>query len=197
MMRGLLLVLLMAPNIARSQPVWELVKEAHDIKVYTAVQHGSAYRRFKATTTMETTMTSLLTVVQDVDSYTRWFAYSKKAELLLDKGDSRYVYMETALPWPFNNEDMIYRLTTHYLSASSVQVDLIGLPEFILPNKGIKRMKNSEGYILIEQNAALVQITYEMHSQPGGDIPAWLVNLHIHELPYRTLEQLRVYVLNN
>jgi hypothetical protein len=38
------------------------------------------------------------------------------------------------------------------------------------------------------------KITYYFHSEPTQNIPSWLINPRIHEMPYKTLSALREIV---
>ena len=72
-----------------------------------------------------------------------------------------------------------------------VRVSLVGIPDYLPEKKGIVRMEKAEGYILLQREDDKTRVTYEFHSEPGGNVPKWLANNSIAELPYKTLSGLR------
>jgi hypothetical protein len=62
----------------------------------------------------------------------------------------------------------------------------------IVPEKkGIVRMKKAEGYVLLKSSGHNTEIIYVFHSDPGDNIPSWLANSSIANLPFETLSGLR------
>ncbi len=60
------------------------------------------------------------------------------------------------------------------------------------------RVKHSHGHYLLEPVAnSITRVTCTQHTNPGGNIPMWLVNQLIQEMPYRTLQGLRKEVFNH
>jgi len=37
------------------------------------------------------------------------------------------------------------------------------------------------------------KVTYQMHAEPGGSLPAWLINSSVVDPPYKTLINLKAY----
>jgi hypothetical protein len=71
------------------------------------------------------------------------------------------------------------------------KVTLSGLPNYSPLVAGVTRMKGAHGYISLKPMGDKTEITYYMHSHLGGDIPAWMANRYIHNLPYQTLSKLK------
>ncbi|NBP70654.1 MAG: hypothetical protein EBU52_18190 [Cytophagia bacterium] len=63
--------------------------------------------------------------------------------------------------------------------------------------KGITRMQKADGYLLLKPLAGKTEITYAFHSEPGDNIPTWLANNSIAELPFITLQGLREMLKEN
>jgi len=182
------LVLLSAP--ALGQETWQLVKRDSNVAVYTRREPGSEYKTFKAVGLVRSTPGKVLDVLDDVAHYKHWFAFSKSIRLLKRTQNEKYVYMETSFPWPFRNEDMIYKLSVTKNSNGETKLVLNGLADFIPSIDGIQRMRGAKGYILLQKEKEQTKITYVMHAEFGGDIPPWLANTYIHLLPLQTLSNL-------
>ncbi|MEO0814726.1 MAG: hypothetical protein AAFY60_17825, partial [Myxococcota bacterium] len=100
-------------------------------------------------------------------------------------------YMETRFPWPFDNQDMVYRLETHR-HTHGARLTLDGEPDGYPQVPGVHRMSAAQGTIeVVDIAGGRTQVTYRFHAELSGAIPAWLANRHIHELPLKTLGGLR------
>jgi len=182
------LVLLCAPVLG--QETWQQVKRESSVAVYTRQEPGSEYKTFKAVGLVQSTPEEILEILDDVAHYKHWFAFSKSIRLLKRTRYEKYVYMETSFPWPFRNEDMIYRMSVTENNNGEIKLVLNGLADFIPRIDGIQRMRGAKGYILLQEEKDQTIITYVMHAEFGGDIPPWLANSYIHLLPLQTLSNL-------
>lgn len=183
-----LIVLLSFPVVG--EEAWQLVKSDSNVTVYTKQGLGRAYKSFKAVGIVQSTPQKLLKVLDDVDGYNQWFAFSESVRLLKIIQNEKYVYMETSFPWPFSNGDMIYKISLTKNNNGETTLVLNGVPDFIPAIDGIKRMPDAKGYILLQPEKEHTIVTYVMHTELGGDIPPWLANKYIHLLPFQTLNNL-------
>ncbi len=184
-------VLAASPHDAISESSWELVARDDGVEVYTRQKTGSKYRAFKSTVTVDATATEIVDVLKDVDGYVNWFAFTEHAELLEVTPGEQLTYVETHFPWPLSNEDMIYRMTYVTFGETATKLLLEGIPDYLPTKSGITRMKSASGYISLDSTASKTKITYSMHFELGGSIPVWMANGSIHELPLRTLSNLK------
>jgi len=187
----LALVFSVLPSIAASQDLWELKKDSDGIKVFTRFESSSPYLSFKAVTLTNANSKTIAEVLKNIGGYADWFAYTEKIELLENAPQEKYVYMETQFPWPFKNGDMIYRMTFATEGNAITKVSLQGVPGYLPPVAGVTRMKEANGYILLKPVGAKTEITYYMHTDVGGEIPVWMANSNIDNLPYLTLSKLK------
>lgn len=179
-----------------SQNLWELNKHQDGIKVYTKVEEGSAFKAFKAIVLVNASVDEIIEVLKNVDRYTEWYGYTKTSKLLKHENGVQYNYVETIFPWPYKNRDMVYRMAMNGGHPNAehpeeVEISLVGIPDYLPEKKGIVRMKKAKGYILLQPLNDKTQVTYEFHSEPGDNVPTWLANSSIAELPFKTLFGLR------
>lgn len=194
---SVLIIFAMLESIACSQELWALEKDSEDIKVYTMLETGSPYKSFKATAVINAPSEAITAILKDVQGYAGWFAFTERAKLLENGLHEKYVYMETQFPWPFKNEDMIYKMTFSTEGDAVTKVTLSGIPDYYPPAEGVTRMKNANGYILLKPIGNKTEITYYMHTDPGGDIPVWMANTYMFNLPYQTLTNLNRISIKN
>jgi len=174
-----------------AQSSWELDKNQDSIKVYTKVEKGSEFKAFKAVALFNASTDEITKIIKNVDRYSEWYGYTKTAQLLKQEKDVQYNYVETIFPWPFRNRDMIYRMSINGANREKIEISIIGIPDYAPDKKGVVRMKKAEGYILLEPIGNKTEVTYVFHCEPGKNVPPWLANNSIAELPYQTLVGLR------
>jgi hypothetical protein len=178
-----------------AQENWNLVKEEAGIKVYTKAESGSRYKAFKAEMQVSCNIEDILNVLKNTDTINKWVVNCKEVKLLGTGNHEQYYYIETSLPLPFENRDMVYHFQYIEISSGQERVNVTGIPEYIQPRKGIVRMVKANGYwLLTSVDADKTSVIYQMHVEPGGLIPAWLANPFIKNVPYSTFKELREIV---
>lgn len=190
-------ILLFVSLDASSQSSWEVAKKEAGIVVYTRAEKGSAFKSFKAIATLEASTDEIIDKLKDADNYSKWYGYTKTSKLIKQEDSVQYNYVETIFPWPFANRDMVYRMSINSLHSGVVEISLNGLPNYIPEKKGITRMQKGDGYLLLKPLDGKTELTFEFHSEPGDNIPAWLANNSIAELPFKTLLGLREILKEN
>lgn len=197
LLRFLLTVSLFLAGVAHAAAEeWSLARDRDGIKVWTREVPGHPIRAFKATMTVNSTLTSLLNLILDTESASRWVYRTNRIELLerdVDKA-TFVIRVETNFPWPLMNRDVIVAGSieqdevTKAVSVSSYSVRREEYP----PAPGYIRMPNMEGnWTLRPVGDGRIEVTMLGRADPGGSIPAGIVNLIIHETPYNTLQGMR------
>lgn len=184
-------VLVGIANASIAQTAWKIDKDENGIKVYTRIEEDSDFKAFKAITQLEASLQEIIAILQDADNYVDWYGFTKSSQLVKREKNVQYNYVETIFPWPFKNRDMTYRMSIDTTSSMETRISLTGLPDYLPEIKGIVRMKKAEGYILLRPMDGSTEIEYVFHSDPGENVPVWLANQSIAELPFRTLMGLR------
>jgi len=175
-----------------AQEDWDLVREETGIKVYTKTESGSKYKAFKSEMEVSCTIDNFVEVLKNMDTVNNWVVNCKGVKLLNTEGNDQYFYIETSLPWPFESRDMVYHFQYMEISSEQVKVIVTGIPGYIQPVEGIARMAKADGYwLLTSAGTNKTAVTYQMHVEPGGSIPAWLVNPFIKSVPFSTFKELR------
>jgi len=184
-----------------SKTDWKLRRESEGVKIYTRSIEGSPFEEFKGVVTIpHTTLTSVLDVIMDVKNYPVNFPNCGSAQVLVQKSkydDIHYITIKA--PWPVTDRDAIYEATTTFSQdGKHAHVKLIPRGDFREENKNFIRVHNGTGFWDLEEVAAnTIQVIYQFHADPAGEIPAWLANSVIVSNPLRTLESLRSLAKQN
>ena len=175
-----------------AQENWKLVKEEAGIKVYTKYETGSGYKAFRAEMQASCKIKSIVEVLKNSETINNWIVNCKGIKLLKTNGNDQYYYIETSLPFPFKNRDMVYHFQYIETDSQQVKVTVTGMPDYLPPKEGIVRLAKANGsWLLTSIDTSKTAITYQMHVEPGGLIPAWLANPFIVNVPFSTFKELR------
>ena len=184
-----------------SKTDWKLRRETAGVKIYTRNVEGSPFEEFKGVVTIpNTTLTSVLDVIMDVQHYPVNFPNCGSAQVLVQKSkydDIHYITIKA--PWPVTDRDAIYEATTTFSqNGRHAHVKLIPHGDYTEENKNFIRVHNGSGFWDLEEVAAnTIEVVYQFHADPAGEIPAWLANSVIVSNPLRTLESLRSLAKRN
>ncbi|MCL2155190.1 MAG: START domain-containing protein [Leptospirales bacterium] len=190
-----ILPLIILPSIAETQ--WERVKSANAIEVFVRPVSGSAIKEFRAVTEVQGSISSVLALLDDTDSYTKWIYHCSEAKVLYNKNYyERITYNVTSAPWPVEDRDMAVKsVISQNKKTAVVTITLTGLPEYIPVKPKKVRMSKLNGYWMLEPlGNGRLRVTYRVHSEPGGSVPDTLVNSSLVDIPYNTLFNLKKMV---
>lgn len=174
-----------------SQTSWEIDKNKDGIVVYTKFEKDSDFKSFKAVTLVDASTAEITRLLKNADSYKKWYGYTKTAKVLEREKDVQYNYVETIFPWPYSNRDMVYKMSINTSNSGVTDISLLGVSDYIPEKKRIVRMKKARGSISLKPLDDKTEVTYVFHSEPGDNVPKWLANNSIAELPFKTLLGLR------
>lgn len=180
---------------ASAQNDWKLSVDKEGIKVYTSIVPESKIKAVKVECDLNTTPSQLVAVVMDINSATDWVYHVKSAKLIKQVSPSElYYYSEVSLPWPVANRDFVAHLTVSRDPATKVvTIDGPAVQGYVPVKKGVVRVDNSFGrWVITPIGANLVHVQYVIHTDPGGSIPAWMVNIFATDAPLKIFEGLKV-----
>ena len=187
-------VIMMAADNAAGQDdntrEWKLAKEKNGIRVYTRLMKEGKFKEYKTDMLVDATPEELLNILLDVEAYTQWMAFVKEARILEEEYDKTfYVYSEVKVPWPFDNRDEITLSTINREPRSGTIEIKVKIVQGNLPEKeGVVRMSSGNGrWTFIPEGEAGTRVVHVFGGDPGGNIPAWIVNMFLVDGPYKTM----------
>ena len=173
---------------------WELKKNKDGIKISTQKNPNTPFDLLKAECEIETSMDKMLDLIFDVKRHTEWVYNAQQSVMIkqVSKYDI-YYYGETYAPWPVSNRDLVIHLTTAQDSITGVTiVKAESKPELKPKVNGIVRVPRSISiWTLTPITSNKLQIVYTLDIDPGGSLPAWLVNFASVEGPYESFLRMR------
>lgn len=171
---------------------WEKVKEDPDtgIAVYTRVVDGSNFKEYRAVMKIKATLSSLVALVDDISACHHWIHTCKAGRILKRiSAKASYQYTINEAPWPVSDRDaVVYNTISQDPENKSITVNILGVADYIPPRKDLVRVKKIKGYWRFTPLADnSVEVVYQVHNDPGGNLPSWLVNSVVVSQPYHTL----------
>lgn len=172
---------------------WHLEREAKGIEVYTAPAGTSGLRHVKVTCVLKGSLQEVQAVFRHIDQQKDWVYKTRQAYLLKQIGNNELLYYnETSLPWPLSNRDVVIRMKLEDAGQHQLAITQEGEPSAAPLHKGVVRVPHLEGkWLFREQKDGQLDVTYYLDVDPGGSIPAWVVNLFVTKGPYETMVQLQ------
>lgn len=168
---------------------WVLKKDENGIKVYTRYSPGSNLKEVRVVNNVNSSLSAIVAILNDTKNYPAWiYACSEAQTLKLVNDRDQYQYSVTNVPWPFSDRDVVTHFKVEQDSVTGiVMVNSTGLPEYIPEKEGRVRVQHFQSnYKLTPLDSGIVKVEFELYVDPGGNIPAWLINANIVLAPYNT-----------
>ena len=171
---------------------WAVAKDEEGIKVSLSDVSGSQYKAYQGVTTIKASVAKLRSLQEDVAGACAWVHECKSQKILKHEGDKTWTYTQFNTPWPVTPRDSVLQITTVEGSDGSLTRNLLGQPKYIPEEKGFVRVAQVEGFWkLVPKGANETEVTYQVHTEPGGSVPSWLANKFVVDAPFNTLKALK------
>lgn len=179
--------------IGFSQSNWKLSKNKDGIQVYQRDSKSSDFKSIKVECTLEGNFDKLVSIISNVSTYKDWVYNNKTASLLKRINPYEfYYYTEAYLPWPLDNRDAVMhtRITKDSLNRF-LKINSVAVPNYIARKSDKVRITSSEiNWYVTRPSSNTIHISYTFETDPGGSVPAWLVNSFADKGPYESFKKL-------
>lgn len=172
---------------------WALKKNENGIAVYTRSASGFDLKEIRVVNKVKSSLSGIVALLFDTKNYPAWMAGCKETRILKTISNHElYNYQVTDLPWPVTDRDVV----THFKLEQNAVTGIVTItktaaPQFIPANEGYVRVRYLQAkYTLTPLSSDSVQIEMELQVDPGGSIPAWLINANIVSAPFKSTEQM-------
>ncbi|MCY1284648.1 START domain protein [compost metagenome] len=182
---------LMAATAVQAED-WKLAKDEDGIKVFLSEVPGSRYKAYRGVVTMKADMATLRALQEDVVDSCAWIHECKEQKLLKSEGAHSWTYTRFNTPWPVTPRDSVLHVTSEVGADGSVTRVLEAVPDYLPEADGFVRVTEVQGFWkLVPKGAGEVEVTYQVHTEPGGSVPSWLANSFVVDAPFNTLKAMR------
>lgn len=161
---------------------WQRLEEKDGVTIYSRSRVGAGYKEFKATGLIDSPPATVERVLEDVQDYVDFMPYVSEVRILSQDGPDMVAYQRLNVPFVANRD---YTVRVEHGTARNASGVLFyrdtwqtaneaGPPE----QRGTVRVKVNEGSWILETgtDANSTQATYQIFTDSGGVIPAFLAN---------------------
>lgn len=178
--------------ICLAENEWKLSLEKDDILIFTREVEFSKFDEFLAETKMTGTIEDFKRIITDIEHYSDWVPDCNSIEILETPNPNNITYhMKLKVPFPFAKRDIVQQIILNE-SENTLEVLIHNHPNKVKKDKKYVRMQKAYGkWTIHEISKREISVTFQYFADPGGDIPAWLVNSFIVKNPHESLVNMR------
>lgn len=171
---------------------WKLSLEKDNIIVFTRDVESSNFNEFLAEAIMTGTIEDFKRIITDIENYADWVPDCKSTKIIESPNLNNITYhIKLKVPFPFANRDMVQQITLKE-SKDVLEVLIQNHPNKVKIEKKYVRMQKAYGKWTIKAvSENEISIKFQYLADPGGGIPAWLVNSFIVKSPHKSLKNIR------
>ncbi len=173
---------------------WELEAQDEDknIQIFTRTVGDSPLKEFKGVTQIKASVNDFVALLQDSEVATNWMHNVIEFDVMESPSETENViYTVNKTPWPVTNRDAYIRSEMTADANGVVTSSITGAADYKEANDDYIRMPELKGaWVFTPKADGMVEVVYQVHANPGGSLPNWLVNAIVVETPMNTLSNL-------
>lgn len=180
--------------------VWVLKKQEQGISVYTRNTEGSSFKELRSSVILKTSLSSIVALLNDWESYPEWVYRCGKSSTIKKFSENEVIHYQTVIaPWPVDSRDFVVNVKlTQDPITKIITIVSASKPDYIPKTEGFVRITDFRAsWTLIPKPDGMVEVNYQLMVDPGGYVPAWLVNLAVVDGPYETKLNLKKWVMKD
>jgi hypothetical protein len=172
----------------------KLKRDEDGVKVYTCKAEGAKLKSLRAEFFLKgVKIDELETFLMDVKGYTSWQYNMIESTVIKKVSDQDVIYRtEVEAPWPVENRELIVRYTSQRDTIKQTMDIVIENIDMQYPRKDdVVRVPSSYATWRISTHGNDLKIEYALRIDPGGSVPAWLVNIAMADGPHHSFRNLK------
>lgn len=176
-------------------PQWEEVSDSDGIKVFSKEIPGSDVLAFKGESTLDYPIVRVTSVLKDGDRQVEWMPSLKASRVLtMDvKSQSQVQYNLLAMPWPLSDRYLVTKGIGEVDKEKGIvhiKMQSTDDPPLDEPERVKAYIFNSEFVLRPADGGKRTFMVIEIHTDPKGQIPKFLVNFFQRSWPRQFFEAL-------
>ena len=170
---------------------WELQKNEDGIKVWTRPS-DRAMDDSKVTALIKADMDDVLDALMNPLTYPKWQQKAGKVTILSESSSKIKYHMIVKTP-VVADRDVIVEISQKKTS-NGYSLPMTSDPDAIDEKEGIVRIPIYDGEYRLVQKSNGVEVTLEYSTDPGGNVPGWLLGNAATKEPFDIFEGLKSYL---
>ena|ERR1700677_4221700 len=195
-MKALYFCLLYLPSFlpASDKNEWTLKREKDGIDIYSRTSDYSKFNDIRVDMDLTGTVEQLAAILRDVSNYTNWVYATRSSTMVRKVSENEVIYYaEVGTPWPAANRDYYADMKITFNPPNhSMNVLSVGMKDYQPEKKDLVRVPMSRGFWAVTtQSDRKIHLQYILEIDPGGSIPAWILNSFVTKAPIETFSRLK------
>ncbi|HXB28411.1 MAG TPA: START domain-containing protein [Puia sp.] len=190
---GLALFLLFEASLF-GQNNWVLQKEKDGIKISSRHAFSSQFDDVHVEADLPGNIEQLKSILLDISHYKDWSYAMKKSILIKQLGPDKLIYYsEIEVPWPATDRYFYANFDLKEDSVShSIKLVSVNIPDYLPASRDLLQVTSVKGIWNISTiSKRAVHVDYILELNPGGNLPAWVLNLFSTKGPLETFENIK------
>jgi hypothetical protein len=188
---ALLFTTLFSINSQAATTEWELELEEDkaELKIYTREIEGSSLKEFKGEMLVDTTLSTIVSLMLDSDAAPEWMHQCEKFEVVERVEENHLIiHFINGAPWPVSDRDAVVSSKMYQNPETlEVRIDVKALTDYLPEDDDFVRIPRMAGFWSFTPQADKVLVRYQVYAEPGGSLPAWLANSVVVDTPQYTM----------
>ena len=175
---------------------WTLGRQEDGITVHTRPVDGSGIDEFRGVAEVDAPAEAIVALLRDSNRFKDWFPNTPESRLLDRNGAVSHQYSVMATPWPVSDRDNVLRsVLSPDTETGVVEITVTADPDHYPEQPDRVRVRRAKGLWRFEPlSESRTRVTFQMHLEPGGGIPQWMINARVVATPFEALGNLREMV---
>ena len=171
---------------------WTLKKQKNGITSYTRDVALSKYKAVKGETILPVSTARLFAAINDAAACPEWVDTCKESYIHQTVSEHEFfIYTLNDLPWPVKDRDVLAHVKWHQDSGGAVVMHSKAVSNRVAKKKGIVRIEMATAqWRFMPLESGSTAASFEIHMDPNGSIPGWLLNRLILNSPFTTFNNL-------
>lgn len=168
--------------------------EKNGIKVYFKESVDSPIKELKLTMYFDAKISTIVAALNDIPEIPNWVYKTTGAKMMKRVSDREYYYYNKLdFPWPLSDRDLVLHSVFSQDPETKIAKSVsVGIPDYIPEEDGVVRIPETRiEWIFYPTTNGKVKLEYYLRSDPGGAIPAWVVNMAVDHGPIKSMTAFR------
>lgn len=178
---------------------WQMEMDDSGVQLYSKVSETSQLKTVKVVSQVKASLSSLVSFLSDYNQFPAWMDKVSKVEKIKDiSPQESLTYTVIDSPWPERDRDnVLYSKWEQDPKSYVVTKKIFAEPGYVNESSDMIRAPVFEGeWKLVPKAEGTVEVSYTVEFDPGGKVQGWLLELFTYEMPFKTMQNLRMTALD-
>lgn len=178
---------------------WELEMDDGGVQLFSKTSEASQLKTVRVVSQVNGSLSSLVSFLSDHSQFPAWMDKVSKVEKIKDiSPQETLTYTVIDSPWPERDRDnVLYSKWEQDAETYVVTKKMYSEPGYVGESSDKIRAPFFEGeWKLVPKGNGVVEVSYTVDFEPGGNVQGWLLELFTYEMPLKTMQNLRTAALD-